>query len=389
MFAVVVAVVCGVVADEVGLRVAATSGGPRRHKHIVADPVLHHRIHPNVTATVGGVPLTTNSLGLKDREIEVKKPSSVFRVLMLGDSFTEGIGLPTDQTPAKIAERLLTEMTQCRGHYEIVNAGVTSYSPILEYLWLKQLAPRLTPDLVVLNFDMTDFHDDWIRTSLARFDSHGLPVAVPANPIRERGLLMLPMPKAMVLGFLTPLEQTLSQSAVYQELRMSAAVQHVAGPARLGSGRLEPLGLIGDIQYDLMAFTRDEPPRRLREAWALTERYLAAISNLAAAHGSPFALVVYPWPHQVSATASPEGRLRFDLRPRLYASTRPFDLLEDFGRRHGVPVINLLALFRDAIRSEVRLFYEDDIHHTPQGARLLAQGIVTGLLKRELLTPCR
>ncbi len=198
---------------------------------------------------------------------------------------------------------------------------------------------------------------------------------------------MLPMRKPMVLGFLTPLEQALSHSAVYQELRKS--VQPVAGSARVGLGRLEALGLVGDVQYDPMAVTRDEPPRRLREAWALTERYLAAMASWAAAHRIPFVLVVYPWPHQVSATASPGGRLRFDLAPRLYASTRPFELLEDFGRHHGVPVINLLSLFREESRSSLPLFYDDDIHHTPHGARLLARGIVTGLTSHELLPPCR
>src|SRR5262249_50276194 len=147
------------------------------------------------------------------------RPDGVFRILMLGDGFTEGFGLSIDETPAKVVERLFNET--CAERYEVVNAGVASYSPILEYLWLERFGPRLAPDLVVLNFDMSDVHDDWIRTRVARLDHRGLPIAVPHQPIRETGERILPMIKPAWLEFLTPLERLLSRSASYQALRTS------------------------------------------------------------------------------------------------------------------------------------------------------------------------
>ncbi|HEX2645816.1 MAG TPA: SGNH/GDSL hydrolase family protein, partial [Candidatus Dormibacteraeota bacterium] len=145
--------------------------------------MLHHRLRKNLSRSVQGVPFTTNSLGLRDREYPPPRPDGVFRILMLGDSFTEGAGLPIDETVAKRSERLLT--TTCAGAYEVVNAGTGSYSPILEYLQLKHVGLALAPDLVVLNFDMTDVHDDYIRTLLATFDSAGLPLAVDPDRRRE------------------------------------------------------------------------------------------------------------------------------------------------------------------------------------------------------------
>jgi len=388
--AVVVGALCIVAVAEVTLRVTSSGFHLRQHDHIVADPVFHHRMLPNATATIRGVTFTTNSRGFKDDEIQVPKPKSVFRILMLGDGFTEGPGLSIDETPAKALEWLLNHGTACTGRYEVVNAGTASYSPILEYLQLKHVGLGLQPDLVVLNFDMSDVHDDWIRTRAATLDDRGLPIAVPHKATQERGDTMLPMMKPTWLGFLTPPERVLSQSAIYQAVRRSRPIQRLAGSARICPGQLKALGLMGDIQYDPMAITRDAEPRGLREAWALTDRYLDGIASLTAEHHVGFILVVYPYPHQVSATASPGGRLRLDLAlNHLYASERPFDLVEDFGRRRGVPVINLRSLFRDEVRAGARVFLRDNEHLTPEGARVLARGIFEGLSKREILPPCR
>ena len=64
----------------------------------------------------------------------------------------------------------------------MINTGVGSYSPLLEYLYLKNGGLDLQPDIVVLNFDLSDVWDDIQYTRLARFDEHGAPVAVGAEP---------------------------------------------------------------------------------------------------------------------------------------------------------------------------------------------------------------
>jgi hypothetical protein len=368
---------------EVGLRLR----GPGEHRSMTADAVLHHRLKPHLRARVGGVEFNTNSLGLRDREIVRPKPAGVFRVLMLGDSFTEGGGLPIETTVAKRVEAAVNGHG-CRTTVEVVNAGVASYSPILEYLQLKHVGLALQPDLVVLNFDMTDVHDDWVRTAMARLDSEGLPVSVPSERRPEAALLMPPLRKPAFLRFLDPIERGVNRLALYQELRRTGVGEFIFGPLRLTPERMAALGLEGDPQYDLEAITRDRESPKLREAWRATERYIAATNRLARTHGAAFALVVYPHAQQVAADASPAGRRRHGLGPGLFESTRPFDTLEELGRREGFPVINLLALFRVRERPADPLFRADDIHHTKAGARVFAEGVVEGLDRLELV-PCR
>jgi hypothetical protein len=128
---------------------------PDPFAYIDADPVLHHRLRPSYTANRRGVEFRINALGLKDREYPPGKPPGVFRILMLGDSYTEGFGLPVEQAMPKQVERLLAG-GRCSRPIEVVNGGVSSYSPILEYLFLLHVGLALDPDLIVLSFDMTD-----------------------------------------------------------------------------------------------------------------------------------------------------------------------------------------------------------------------------------------
>jgi len=383
LIAVAVGLVFALAIVEVGLRFRA----PGDHRYMTSDPLFHHRLKANLRTRVGGVEFNTNSLGLRDREVTRPKPPGVFRVLMLGDSFTEGAGLPIETTVAKRVEAALNGHG-CRTTVEVLNAGVASYSPILEYLQLKHMGLALQPDLVVLNFDMTDVHDDWVRTAVARLDAEGLPVAVPGDRRLEAALLIPPVWKPALLRFLEPIERAMNRLATYQEFRRSDVGQSVLGPLRLTPERVAKLGLEGDPQYDLEAVTRDQESPKLRDAWRVTERYIAATNRIARSHGAAFTLVVYPHAQQVAAEASPEGRRRHALGPGLYGSTRPFEILAELGRREGFPVLNLLALFRARERPNEPLFRTDDIHHTRAGARVFAEGVVEGLDRLELV-PCR
>jgi hypothetical protein len=379
-------VAVALVLAEAGLRLATgVRSSPR--SHMTADPVHHHRLRPNWSRTVLGAPFETNSLALRGPEITMPKPAGVFRVFMLGDSFTEGAGFTLESTAPKFLETFLNER-KCGRRFEVINAGVASYSPILEYLQLTRVGLGLDPDLVLLNFDMTDVHDDWVRTAIATLDARGLPVSVPPDRRRETAVILPPLRLPPALRFLAPLELLLHRSLLYQNFRTSGLGEKLFGPVKLSYDRLVALGLIGDVQYDILAVTRDGDFPRHRAAWALTERYIVGIREAARARGASFVLALYPHGHQISEVESPEGRLKLGVGPGLYPSERPFQILEALGRREGFPVINLLAFFRDRERTDWPLYRRDDFHHDFSGVFVLAEGLRDGLLARRLV-PCR
>ena len=164
--------------------------------------------------------------------------------------------------------------------------------------------------------------------------------------------------------------------------------QAVLGPTRRTPERLQELGLIGHVQYDPVAVTRDPEHPSEAAAWALSERYIGGMVALTRRRGIPFALVAYPHPHQVSATESPVGSPAHGRRVR--ATTRRSGRsarLEDIGRREAIPVVNLVSLFRERSAREGPLFFADDMHHNARGARVFAEGVAAGLVAARLV-PC-
>src|SRR4051812_31502051 len=81
--------------------------------------------------------LITDSLGFKDASTrEVPLTSAARRILLIGDSFTEGIGQPFENTFAGL---LAEEGAKRPDKTEFLNAGVASYSPTIYYAKVKYL----------------------------------------------------------------------------------------------------------------------------------------------------------------------------------------------------------------------------------------------------------
>jgi hypothetical protein len=69
-----------------------------------------------------------NSHGLRDEEFSLAKPADRFRILALGDSFTYGHGVRSEETYVKQLEAMLNHKLGNRGiRYEVLNAGVPGY----------------------------------------------------------------------------------------------------------------------------------------------------------------------------------------------------------------------------------------------------------------------
>lgn len=101
-----------------------------------------------------GILYKTNSLGLRNKEIQREKPERVKRILALGDSFVWGDGLPDeDLITVKIENTLNDYDTQS---VEVINAGISGFNTNDEFEQLKRLAPIYSPDLVIVFFFTND-----------------------------------------------------------------------------------------------------------------------------------------------------------------------------------------------------------------------------------------
>ena len=109
--------------------------------------------------TTYGKPVSFNREGFRDREISVPKPGGVYRVVLLGDSFSWGVGLDLAETVPKVLERRLDAMTPpvLKNHrLEVINAAALGYNTVEEYHRLRDVGLGYDPDLVVLVYNLND-----------------------------------------------------------------------------------------------------------------------------------------------------------------------------------------------------------------------------------------
>jgi lysophospholipase L1-like esterase len=173
------AVVCGTAA-EVFLRYSClTCSWSERNEGTYVSPYrvpFNHSWYrvrtPNIARTYGlpdfDYELRTNSLGIRDIEHPVDKPPGEFRIVGIGDSFTEGQGAAFENGYLKVLEKKLNERLQ-RPRVAVVIGGVSGSDPFFGYKLLTDKLLRYQPDLVTLAINNSDVYDVVVRGGNERF----------------------------------------------------------------------------------------------------------------------------------------------------------------------------------------------------------------------------
>ena len=133
------------------------------HSYRIKSDVYHHDLKKNIdnhAAAWGGIEykITTDSLGFK-----TQKPGNTaivtdkYRIVFIGDSFTEGVGLMYERTFVGQIANVLSDR-----NIDVLNAAVMSYSPIIYYNKIKHLLLEvgLKFDELVVFIDISDVLDE-------------------------------------------------------------------------------------------------------------------------------------------------------------------------------------------------------------------------------------
>jgi lysophospholipase L1-like esterase len=137
---------------------------------------LLHTWTPNLNIQVDKPEFTyersINSLGLADYEWSMEKDSQVFRVLCLGDSFTEGDAVAYDKSYVAVLRKLWQK--QGKQSVEVLNGGVCGSDPFYNYWHYKEVLSSYRPDLVIQTISSHDLMNDIMaRGGLDRFNQYG------------------------------------------------------------------------------------------------------------------------------------------------------------------------------------------------------------------------
>lgn len=94
-----------------------------------------------------------NSGGLRDYEYNKNKPGNVYRIAVLGDSYTEALQVPMNKAFWSIIERELPQCEKINGRkVEVINFGISGYGTAQELLMYRKKVKKYDPDIVILAF---------------------------------------------------------------------------------------------------------------------------------------------------------------------------------------------------------------------------------------------
>lgn len=391
---IVLAVIFALVILEFGLRMVRTEMDPVFACR-ESDQELHHRLKPNSKCrsktSEWDVSYEINSLGLRDREV-LPKADGEFRILVLGDSYTEGAGVSAGERFTTVIERELVQKTGKK--INVINGGVSTYSPVLEFEFLKKNFEKINPDLVVAALDMTDFKDEIGYYNFLNERNINVNPQVQADPDYLSVAAQINSSQASIqifkketkwqenkkLPFGLAAKMFLRQSKLY--VAITNLIKDKLNEPYLMQG--SPPFIEGDVETDIFAMVRENLPESVYGTlWRLPKKSFGQFLEFSKEKNFKLAFFTYPHAMQVDGYQWGKGRLtRGFTRGQVYA-TRPLDDLVKLGNELGVPSVSLLSDFRS--ESSKKLYYDWDGHFTPIGHEAAGRGLAKFILENNLV----
>lgn len=338
---------------------------------LVPDSYRHHALVPDSYAELRQPDFEyiqrVNRLGLRGLETTVEKPSNTRRILMLGDSFTMGKGVQDEETFSVLVEKRLQEsLTSCNGGTaQVLNAGVDSYAPILQYLYFKRELMRLSPDLVILNFDHSDLVQESAYRKQAVRDERGEITAVPQV-----------WRKSLYERFLSWATRNLYLTRV--------VLVHVN--RAMGHRELTVRQAVNEFGREHFAHTLAGDVDRSKQ-WQDVFESIGRIKDLSDSIDAEFLLTTYPWAHQLGAKAGwIEGR-----EPYMKEGDQLSDLTRNTislnAQALQIDLLETLPAF-EAYDGPGPLYFKFDPHWNPAGQKLMAEALYGYIAEHQLVRWC-
>lgn len=326
------------------------------HSFRCSNPYYHHDFLPNRNVeTAWGdrhYSFITNSLGFRDGAVRnVPLASKQKRILLIGDSFIEGMGVPYEKSVAGIMDESLKADA-----IEVLNAAAVSYSPKLYYLKTRYLIEQrhLAFDELYVFIDISDPHDEIIYKYWEPGDGGAF---------------------ATFLRALNKFSQRHSFLHYYLAARRRMNREQAISNVFPAEGSADARFWVQDLEEYLRRAEPEKdrflwPNKRSaldewgREGLSLCERYMTEIQKLCIQNGIRLTIVVYPSPYQLTASN---------------LAGLPVTFWQTFAQNHGIGFLNLFPEFIGREPPEIvypKYFIKGDVHWNEAGNRHVAEAVL-------------
>lgn len=282
-----------------------------------------------------------NAHGFRDYGRTYEKPADTFRILVLGDSYTEALQVPLKKSFSALLEKKLNENSDSR-KFEVLNLGQSGFGTADAYMRYVNFGVHYSPDVVILAFYTgNDFRNNskiLNHKSLAfyfGFDEN-------KNLVLDRSLFA-EYQKGMTLP--KRIFQALKRKSYLASLlseRIFLLKQQFRRSDSLGSHKEAAKGTLGEFS-DLNIYLT-QLTLRWREAFDVTGGLIQMFRDFVSRHGAKFVLVTLSNPEQVHFEVQQEviklNHVSFDFE-------QPDKFLERLAKRNGINFLKLMPVLND------------------------------------------
>ena len=326
----------------------------------IAHNTYHHTYKPNKKIKIqndnGNYTIITNSLGFKDEDtINVKKNVEKKRIILIGDSFTEGVLLNFEDTFAGIFKNYLSNQ-----NIDLLNAGRGGYSPIIYWAKIKYLieVENLKFDELYVFIDLSDTWDEYNT-----FDLDNNQSVVMKNPKKNKQII-----EENIIGkfkiffkkntFLTYLSLNYFYDAFINNSENKIWYSYV----------------INNVHFDKWPIEKQVYDAWGHEGIKLQKAYMNKLKKILDKNDIKLTVVVYPWISQIWYE---------DL------NSLHVDIWKDWSKENNSDFINLFPSFvkenisgaeKDKIIDEN--FIKGDFHFNKKGNKIIAEVLIDNFEKR-------
>lgn len=313
-----------------------------------------------------------NQLGFRDRKRTIDKAGNMFRIAVFGDSMTEAVQVNLDQAFTYLLEEKLKAKYDS---VEVLNFGVSGYSPIQELLLFRQEGVRYKPDLVI-----------W-----AVFLDNDISGCHPNLTVSEWGSPFLLETKDFQLDF-SRAEQSVKefqQQPGYWFRRHSRIYRFLSAWRwrLMNYFRVSPVVSQAQVPKRFLLYEKSgSPSPEWDEAWNCFERTVTQFVEEVHRHHAHLLILSVPSAYEVNAKAWEDNLVAIpQMSQHEWDLSGPQQRLKAIAAKQGVEVIEPHDVFRK-LKDGLPIYWGNAGHLTPHGHAVL-EGIVRKfILDRDLIS---
>lgn len=295
-----------------------------------------------------------NSQGIRGPEYSVKKDSGEHRIIVIGDSFSEGYTVGFDSLFSETLKKKLRK-TQPYQRTEVINFGTGGYSTDQELLCFERDAVQFSPDETVLMFCV---NDPWFNHQ-GRYYSRGYkPLFLPVADSLH--LTNVPVPTMASRSFFSKTKDWLLENSelvqrfknVRDNARYAASGQTVPGEWRI--------------------FQKAKTPE-MEAAWLVTAKLLDRLRQKTEAAGSGLTVFYIPEKIEVYEADWQDFLKTYSLKPTVFEPSAARSRLKEICDSLGIRLIDPTPIFIEKSKTSPPLYFKHDWHWNEHGHQLTGE----------------